>query len=38
MDASVAGVELDGFGLFGLTATAGAANDDGDFLWCVVVG
>ena len=25
------GVELDGFGLFGLAASAGAADDDGDF-------
>ena len=38
MDAGVAGVELDGFGLFGLTATAGAADDDGDFFWWVVAG
>jgi hypothetical protein len=38
MDAGVAGVELDGFGLFGLAATAGAADDDGDFFWWVVAG
>ena len=38
MDAGVAGIELVGFGLFGLAATARAADDDGDFFWCVVVG
>ena len=36
MDAGVAGVELGGFGLFGLTASAGAAYDDGDVLRGVV--
>ncbi len=30
MDAGIAGVELGGLGLFGLAATAGAADDDGD--------
>ena len=38
MDACVAGVELDGFGLFGLAATAGAADDDGDLFGGVVLG
>jgi len=33
MDTGVAGVELVGFGLFGLTATTGAADYDGDFFW-----
>ena len=38
MDAGVAGVELDGLGLFGLSATAGAADDDGDFFRRMVAG
>ena len=38
MDPAVLGVELDGLGLFGLTAAAGAAYDDGDFFRGVVGG
>jgi hypothetical protein len=38
MYAGIAGVKLDGFGFFGLAATAGAADDDGNFFWSVVVG
>ena len=38
MDAGVFGVETHGLGLFGLTASAGAAYDDGDFFGGVVLG
>jgi hypothetical protein len=38
MDARVLGIELDGLGLFSLPASAGAANDDGDFFRGVVGG
>ena len=38
MDPGVLGVELDGLGLFGLTASAGATYDDGDFFRGVVGG
>ena len=34
VDAGVAGVELDGLGLFGLATGAGAADDDGDVCLC----
>jgi hypothetical protein len=37
VDAGVAGVELDGLGLFGLAAGAGAADDDGDVVFVVVI-
>jgi len=38
MDPGVLGVKLDGLGLFGLTASAGAAYDDGNFFRGVVCG
>ncbi len=38
MNAGVAGVELDGLGLFGLAAAAGATDDDGDLFRGVVGG
>src|ERR1700733_2163142 len=38
MDASISGVELDGFSFFGLAAAAGAADDDGDPFRGVVAG
>jgi hypothetical protein len=37
VNAGVAGVELDSLGLFSLTTAAGAADDDGDFVWGMVV-